>query len=71
MFKIRHRYRHMSCLDIDMDVLGIRGATLEAVTLVVNFWNRHLKATQVRYQVVTVQKADIWKWEDLGSFRKD
>ena len=68
MFKANRRYRHMSCLDIDIDVWRVLGETPEYISVIVGYWNRHLKGYQGRTeQVVSIRKEDFWKWSEIPS----
>jgi hypothetical protein len=64
-FQANHRYRHMSCLDIDVDVVGYLGETPEYISLIVMYWNRHMRGYQSRETVASVKKAEFWKWQEI------
>jgi len=66
MFKLGKRYRHISSLDIDLEMQQYLGENEVFVSYIVSYWNRHLKRYQGgRMQVVSIQKSDFSKWRQV------
>jgi hypothetical protein len=65
MFKPLRRYRHASCLDIDLDVASLLGEDETHISLLVKYWNRHLRDYQGGHEVVRVRKDSLDQWEEI------
>jgi hypothetical protein len=65
-FKFNNVYRHISCLDIDIYVCRILSwSNPDEISVIVKYWNRHLKQFQGDKEVVFIKKEDIWKWRKV------
>lgn len=66
MLKVRKKYRHPNCLDIDIEVRQILGEGETFISLIVKYWNRHMKCYQGRdFEIVSVSKKYICDWKEV------
>jgi hypothetical protein len=66
VFKIRHSYRHRNCLDLDIHVYQVIAVFDRGTSLLVRFWNRHMKCYQTPITMATIVDKEYENWKDLG-----